>query len=61
LRVTIPANTMATVFVPAPQAARVTESGQPAAESPGVRWLRLDGKRAVFEASGGQYSFMVRK
>jgi alpha-L-rhamnosidase len=43
--VTIPPNTTATIFVPAKDAASVTESGKPAGEAKGVKFLRFEKKR----------------
>ena len=57
LDVTIPANSSATVFVPAKDTAAVTESGQPAAHAEGVKLLRTDGAVAVFEINSGTYHF----
>ena len=57
LDVTIPANTTATVFVPAADAATVTEGGKPAAQAEGVGFLRMDGQAAVFAVASGSYSF----
>jgi len=58
LNVTIPANTTATVYVPARSAEVVTESGKPAAKSQGVKFLRMDNDRAVFAVESGQYAFI---
>ena len=41
LDVTVPVNTSAVVHVPAASAEGITESGRPAAEAPGVRFLRM--------------------
>ncbi|MBN1853308.1 MAG: family 78 glycoside hydrolase catalytic domain [Pirellulales bacterium] len=60
LDVVIPANTTAEVHVPAKPGSTITESGQPAAESPGVELLRSDNKAAVFRLQSGSYSFEVR-
>jgi alpha-L-rhamnosidase len=57
LKVTIPANTTATVFIPANSADEVLESGQPAAHSQGVNFLRMENGRAVFEIESGDYNF----
>ncbi len=57
LDVTIPPNTTATVHVPAKDAAVVTESGKPAAESNGVKFLRIEHGAAVFAAGSGTYQF----
>ena len=68
LNVTIPANTTATIYVPAKDAASVTEAGlvrrspgeggKPVARSEGVRFLRMESGRAVFAVGGGRYSFV---
>jgi len=57
LEVTIPANTAATVFVPARDGDSVTESGKPANSAEGVRFLRTEGRFAVFEVGSGTYRF----
>jgi alpha-L-rhamnosidase len=56
-RLRIPANTTATVFVPASSADAVTEGGQPASGAAGIRFLRTEKGRAVFEAGSGTYDF----
>jgi alpha-L-rhamnosidase len=58
LNVTIPANTTATVLIPAKSADAITESGKPLAKSPGVKFLRMDGDRAVLEVEAGNYRFV---
>jgi alpha-L-rhamnosidase len=55
--ITVPVNTTATVYVPAKDAESVTENGQPAASAPGVRFLRWESGRAVFELGSGRYRF----
>jgi hypothetical protein len=57
LGVTIPPNTTATVYVPAKWAEAVTESGRPASQSDGVKFLRLDEGCAVFAVESGKYQF----
>ena len=57
LRFTIPANTTATVFVPARDAASVSESGRPAASAEGVTFLRTEPGAAVYSVGSGSYSF----
>jgi hypothetical protein len=57
LRVTIPPNTTATVFMPAKSAEAVTEGGQPAGQSHGVSFLRMENNRAVFAVASGDYEF----
>ena len=60
LNVTIPANTIATVFVPTKSAKDVLESGKPAAQSNSVKFLRMENGRAVFETASGRYEFESR-
>lgn len=55
--VTIPVNTVATLYVPAVNAASVTESSRPCKQAPGVRWLREQDGKAVFEVGSGSYRF----
>ncbi len=43
----IPANTTATVYVPARARADVSESGSPMEKASGVRFLRMDNGKAV--------------
>jgi hypothetical protein len=60
LSVTIPANTTATIFVPARSADAVAESGMPAGQSKGVKFLRMENGRAVFAVASGEYTFNSR-
>jgi alpha-L-rhamnosidase len=61
MEVTIPANTTATVYVPAKDAAGVSEGGIPAAQAKGVKFLRLEDGAAVYEIGSGRYSFLSRR
>jgi hypothetical protein len=60
LKVTVPANTTATVHMPAHGATEVTESGTPAAARPGVSFLSFAGDRAVYRIESGSYTFESR-
>ncbi|HTV63164.1 MAG TPA: alpha-L-rhamnosidase C-terminal domain-containing protein, partial [Verrucomicrobiae bacterium] len=57
LDVAIPVNSTATVYVPAADINDVTESGVPAAQAVGVKFLRMDGPDAVFRVQSGVYRF----
>ncbi|MCC7377710.1 MAG: glycoside hydrolase family 78 protein [Verrucomicrobiales bacterium] len=57
LRVTVPANTSATVFLPARPGARVREGRQEIGNSPDLRFLRQEGDRVVLEIGSGTYEF----
>lgn len=65
MEVTIPANTTATVHVPAKDATGVTEFGpstelrasKPAAKAEGVKFLRMESSAAVYAVGSGTYRF----
>ena len=57
MEMTIPINTTATVYVPAKDAAGVTESGKPAARAAGVKFLRMENNAAVYAVGAGTYHF----
>jgi alpha-L-rhamnosidase len=57
LAITVPANTTATVFVPASGPEVVTESGQLASQSEGVTLLRSEPGAAVYQVGSGVYQF----
>ena len=57
MNVVVPANTTATVYVPAKGADRVRESGQPLGQTPGVKVLRDGGDAVVLEVGSGRYRF----
>ena len=59
MRVEVPANTSATVYVPAAEGSRVTESGLPAEKAPGLRAQGRGEGCAVFVAGSGSYEFRV--
>ena len=60
LEVTVPANTTATIYIPAPAADRVTESGLPLAQAEGVTVAGTDGDAVLCEVGAGRYRFEVR-
>ena len=57
MTVSVPANTSATVSLPVSDATRVREGGQPAQQAPGVRFLRVEAGRSLFEVASGTYHF----
>ena len=57
LDVTIPANTTATVYIPARDLASVTESGRLLAQAQAVKFLRREGDRLVLAVESGSYRF----
>ena len=58
LEVEIPANTTATVYLPASAADQITESGKPLAKAVGVKFLRSEGDHAVLAVESGEYHFV---
>jgi hypothetical protein len=60
LNLTVPPNTVATVFVPAGQAEEVKESGRSLAKAGGVKLLRSERGKAVLEVLAGRYEFESR-
>jgi hypothetical protein len=60
LDVTIPANTSATIYVPAKSAESVLEGGVPVSQVVGVQFVRMESGTAVFEVQAGNYSFAAR-
>lgn len=57
LKVTVPANTKATVYVPAVSADAVMEGDQKAAQAEQVKFLRFEDGAAVYEVGSGDYQF----
>jgi alpha-L-rhamnosidase len=57
--ITVPANTTATVYVPVADRARVCEGDIPAADVPGVHFLRREAEAMIFEVASGEYHFTV--
>ena len=60
LDVTIPANTTATVYVPAEDIDAITESGGRISEAKGIQFLRIEQGCAVFAVGSGQYEFVSK-
>ena len=58
LAVEIPANCSATVHVLAHDPESVTESGKPAGQAESVKFVRMDGKHAIYEIGSGNYKFI---
>ena len=54
----IPANTTATVFLPAIAADRITEGGRKLNDAAGIKFLRMEGDRAMLAVESGRYAFI---
>ena len=57
-QIAIPANTAATVYLPAKSIEHVFESGQFVSHADGVKFLRMENGRAVFNVGSGKYHFV---
>ena len=61
VHITVPANTTATVHVPAKKATDVTEDGGSVGGAKGVKLLRMEKDRAVFAVGSGSYQFASKR
>jgi alpha-L-rhamnosidase len=59
-RATVPANTSATLYLPASAPGSVREGGEPAGQAEGVRFVRQESGRAVYQLAPGSYEFKSR-
>ncbi len=59
LKVIIPANTTATVFMPNADPGKVMEGKNPAGKTDGVKFLRAENGAAVYEVASGAYEFVA--
>ena len=59
-RITVPANTTGTVYVPLAGSRTVTEGGGPADAADGVKFLRAEAGCAVYVVGSGTYQFEAR-
>lgn len=56
-KLTIPANTVATIYIPAHAANGVQEGKQPVSANKDITFLRMEGDKAVFKIGSGDYEF----
>ena len=45
------------VYMPVDSEKKVTESGKPATEAAGVKFIRIENGKIIFEVGSGNYSF----
>jgi alpha-L-rhamnosidase len=57
LKFEIPANSTATVYLPASGESKDTEGGKPIGETSGVKFVRREGDRNVYTVGSGSYEF----
>ncbi len=55
--ITIPGNSIATVYIPVMKGKQILESGHRISSSQGINFIRNEGKYSVFEVGSGTYSF----
>jgi alpha-L-rhamnosidase len=55
--ITVPANTTATIHIPAKEKLTITESGKPAGNVPGVKYLHTEAGVSVYDVGSGSYRF----
>jgi alpha-L-rhamnosidase len=58
-KVSVPANTTATAYMPTNNKDNISESGVPATEAEGTEFLRMENGRALFELGSGDYEFII--
>ena len=61
LNIQIPVNTTATIYVPATDVANITESGEATENSESVKFVEMQGNKAVFKVGSGTYSFVSKE
>jgi alpha-L-rhamnosidase len=61
LRVSIPPNTTAVVYLPANSSEAVTEGGKPLGEAKQLELLRVEADQSVVSIGSGQYDFVVTR
>lgn len=59
IRIKIPANTNATIILPADNVSKVTESGKPLSDNPGFTDIRKDNNRLLVATGSGEYLFEI--
>lgn len=57
-KATVPANTSATLYLPASSADDITEGGKPADQSAGITLIRFEKNKAIYRLLSGTYEFV---
>jgi alpha-L-rhamnosidase len=60
-RATVPANTTATLYLPAKSQQTVKEGGEDAAKATGVTFVRYENGKAVYNLKSGSYEFTANR
>lgn len=58
--ITVPANSKAVISIPAKDKKQITESGKKVSATQGIKFLRNETGRVVFEVGSGDYEFKVK-
>jgi len=56
----VPANTTATLYLPASSVKTITESGKPVTNIMGIKFVKFEKGKAVYQLKSGNYSFSSR-
>lgn len=60
LDISIKVNTTAIVYIPSTKETDVTENGMSASVSKGVKFLRAEAGRLIYEVGSGNYKFIAK-
>jgi alpha-L-rhamnosidase len=59
--ISVPGNTTALVYLPASSVDHIRESEQPAVNTKGIKVVRVENDRIIFEIGSGEYHFSIDK
>jgi alpha-L-rhamnosidase len=59
-KATVPANTTATLYLPASSEIAVKEGGKDASKTKGVTFIKYENGKAVYELKSGSYEFTAK-
>jgi alpha-L-rhamnosidase len=57
MKVSVPVNTTATLYIPSKPGSEIFESGQPLNSVKGLKYVREGGGNSIIEAGSGNYVF----
>jgi alpha-L-rhamnosidase len=60
MEITIPANTTATLHIPATSVKSITESGLPVDKAQGLKLIRMENGKAILNVGSGNYRFEIK-
>ena len=58
--ITVPGNTTAIVYIPATSKNSISESGKSLSSAKRVKFIKMEGSRAICEIGSGEYSFISK-